>query len=169
MLLIGGMALGALILGGCAIAFFLAPRISVPVETENAKPSETRSKAAPQPNVTQKYIIESLTNAREDLLSIKRENLSCEALSAWQARATIYLTTEVAMCEVAGDRPTFPIPEGLTLADLREAANTLLSDRDLVEQGWARSDEGDHGGDCEFLARVYEFLKVRAVKNQEKW
>jgi hypothetical protein len=49
----------------------------------------TPQSAAPkaQPTGVHKYIVEGLTKAREDLVGIKKEELSCDALAAWQARA----------------------------------------------------------------------------------
>lgn len=42
---------------------------------------------ASEPNGVYKYIVDGLTKARTDLLSIKKNDLSCSALAAWQGRA----------------------------------------------------------------------------------
>jgi hypothetical protein len=54
---------------------------------KNPEPAITESKATPQPSSIRKYIFEGLMKTREDLLQIKKEDLSCEALNAWQTRA----------------------------------------------------------------------------------
>jgi hypothetical protein len=61
------------------------------LEAQSSKPQlqphATESKPSPPPSGVRKYAIDGLMNARDDLLSLKRENLSCDALSSWQARA----------------------------------------------------------------------------------
>jgi len=42
----------------------------------------------PEPTGVYKYIVDGLTKARADLLSIKKEDLSCNALAEWQEQAS---------------------------------------------------------------------------------
>ncbi len=52
------------------------------------------------------------------------------------------------------------IPEGLTFTDLQGAAN-IFWDYQRPEE-----DENDPRNDFEFVARVYEFLRAAAARNQ---
>jgi hypothetical protein len=74
-------SVGALI--GAAL-FILVPGaihwLSDRIVSEDATPT-------PSPNGVYKYIADGLTTAREDLLNIKKDRLSCNEMSAWQARA----------------------------------------------------------------------------------
>jgi hypothetical protein len=54
---------------------------------KNPEPTIADSTPTPKPSGIRKYIFDGLTNARDDLLSIKKDNLSCDALNAWQTRA----------------------------------------------------------------------------------
>lgn len=47
---------------------------------------ETR--ATPEPTGVHKYIVEGLMKARDELLAIKKEDLSCDALAQWQGHAS---------------------------------------------------------------------------------
>ena len=51
-------------------------------------PTQTQQPTPTEPSGVYKYIVDGLTKAREDLLSIRKEDLSCNALSQWQERAS---------------------------------------------------------------------------------
>ncbi len=63
-----------------------------PTDNSSAEPSRPTapslgSSSTPNPSGIRKYVFEGLVKARDDLLQIKKDDLSCEALAAWQARA----------------------------------------------------------------------------------
>jgi hypothetical protein len=62
------------------------------------------------------------------------------------------------------DRPTFSIPAGLTLTDLRECEQ-LLYDRDLVLYNMQKREPGDPQNDMELIARIYERLRAAVARN----
>jgi hypothetical protein len=61
-----------------------APEKRVEAPAVSSPPVRTPT---PSPNGVYKYIADGLTTAREDLLNIKKDRLSCNEMSAWQARA----------------------------------------------------------------------------------
>jgi hypothetical protein len=92
------MAIGALIFCGGAAWYFwpqTAPKVvetsqpppPAPIPPQKPESAGTEPKPAPQPSGVRRYAMEGLIKARGDLLGIKKESLSCDALSAWQSRA----------------------------------------------------------------------------------
>jgi hypothetical protein len=63
-----------------------SPVPPVVTPSQNREPPRTERQVPLRPS--QKYIIQGLTKARDDLLSIKKEDLSCDALNAWQLGAS---------------------------------------------------------------------------------
>ena len=75
----------------CAAWYFWPARAPLPAtateQPPKVEPLVVTPKPAAQPNGINKYIVDGLTKARDDLLNIKKGDLSCAALSAWQQRA----------------------------------------------------------------------------------
>jgi hypothetical protein len=62
------------------------PTAGAPASNPTDAPTAT-PKPTVEPNDIRRFVLDGLRKARADLLSIKKEDLSCAALSAWQQRA----------------------------------------------------------------------------------
>lgn len=87
-----GLIVCAIGFSGFAAWYFWPTGLYEP-KAQNPEPVRPEPKPVSEPTPTSepsgvyKYIVDGLTKAREELLSIKKENLSCNALSQWQERA----------------------------------------------------------------------------------
>lgn len=101
-----------------------------PPSSPTAEPKTT----APQ-TVVQKYIAAELLKARSDLVDIRREGLSCDALSAWQERAS----TATRLAHANGIGIHNPISQHLSACRNITDVNLLDAIRDsiikLLDQG----------------------------------